>query len=91
MACHVTLRPGDVFACFVTVARWCVCVKCEDGVDVVGWRCVQDIVLCSSPCSSSVLVVWFGASVDRLGHHAAGLLLWSFFPSAPSTSSRFQL
>ena len=72
----------EVVACLYV--NLCEFVQCEDGVIVVVWWHLQDVVLYSSSSTDSVLVVWFPAGDDRLYHYAAGVLL-PWFTWRPST------
>jgi len=64
-------------------------MQCEDGVNVVVWWHLQNVVLCSSQGADSVLAVWCTASDDWLCHHASGLLLRC--STSPPTSFTFSL
>jgi len=62
-----------------------VCTQREDGVNVVLWRRLQDLILCYSSGTAPVLVVWFSAGDSGFGHYGAILLLRGF----SSTTIRF--
>ena len=84
---HCLMDEEEAHCCWSACV---LCLQCEDGSNVDMWWRLQDIVLCASSGTDSVLVVWFSSSVDWCRHHVPGLLL-RCFPGHPSTIPRSQL